>query len=111
MALLSGFRNLRCITLYMQKVPNLYVTLGNDKALDFSKHFAEQMSKNKAGLPLSRVSINIGEFTMMNLPHRRIDFSMVEIDMSEVYRPRRLLSFSWDSEGQMSFEEVAGRGR
>ena len=110
-ALLSVFRNLRTLTMYMQKLPNWYVSLGNDRVLEFSQYFAEQVSKHKAGLPLSTVSINIGEFTMLNLPHRRIDFSKVKVDLSEVYQPRRLLSFSWDSEGQMSIEEAAGRGR
>ncbi|PVH78092.1 hypothetical protein DL98DRAFT_516948 [Cadophora sp. DSE1049] len=109
--LLSRFRNLRIITLYMQRPPKSYVFVANDKTLEFSQYLAEQLNKHKAGLPLSTVSINVGEFTMMNIPHRRIEFSKVEIDMSEVYQPRRLLNFSWNSEGQMLFEEAVRRGR
>ncbi|KAH7412761.1 hypothetical protein BKA64DRAFT_337252 [Cadophora sp. MPI-SDFR-AT-0126] len=109
--ILSRFRNVRIVTIYMQKPPKSYFSGANDQVLGFGQFFADQLQKHKTGLPLSSVSINIGEFTMMNTPHRRIQLSKVQIDMAEIYQPRRLLNFSWDGEGQILFEETVGRGR
>ncbi|KAH6712431.1 hypothetical protein BKA61DRAFT_692348 [Leptodontidium sp. MPI-SDFR-AT-0119] len=106
--LLSRFRNITNTTLYMQKPPKIdldHVPVTSDKILDLGQHLAKVLYEHKQGLHLSQVSINVGEWTGRKRAHRLVQANM-KMDMSEAYQPRRLLNFSWDSQGIMTFEEA-----
>ncbi|KAK0127229.1 hypothetical protein ONS96_006782 [Cadophora gregata f. sp. sojae] len=101
---MSGFRNLSILTLYMQKVPKSFIPVTGNKVLDFGQCLAERLYKQKFGLSLSKLSINVGEWTPRSRPHRLIHSSKANLDMTEAYQPRRFLNFSWDLQGLMLFE-------
>ncbi|KAL2064232.1 hypothetical protein VTL71DRAFT_4726 [Oculimacula yallundae] len=105
--ILSSFRNLTDLTLYTQKLPNSpdqpptsEESINNNRVMEFGQDFATELFNNKAGLPLSTLRINIGEWKSKMRPHRLIPSSTAhQMDMSEAYGPRRLLTFFWDSHG------------
>ncbi|KAH7348452.1 hypothetical protein BKA65DRAFT_476866 [Rhexocercosporidium sp. MPI-PUGE-AT-0058] len=88
-----------------QKPPKLYVPVTHDRVLDFGRYLAQRLYKQKAGLPLSQVSVNVGEWTSSNRAHRLIKTWHVKMDISEAYQPQRFIKFSWDSQGSTTLKE------